>query len=108
MSKTRLFLSAAVSALLLSSPAALAQTTTDKAKTEYNRAKEEMTEKRVNLSQVPAPAMAAARQQIGTNIKEAKQATENGQTVYEIEGRDASNKERSVHVTADGKVLRTR
>ncbi len=84
----------------------------DKAKTEmkddYNKAKEAVTGRRVELSSVPASAMATAHKEIGQNITEARQSRENGQEVYELEGRDAANKEHSVHVTADGKVLRKR
>ena len=111
MSKTRIFLSAAVSALLLASPV-FAQSTMDKAKTEmkddYNKAKEGVTGRRIELSSVPAAAMATAHKQIGPNITEATQSRENGQEVYELEGRDSANKERSVHVTADGKIIRQR
>jgi uncharacterized membrane protein YkoI len=111
MSKTRLLLSAALGALLLSSPAAFAQSTMDKAKTEvkedYNKAKSEITGKKVQLSAVPTSAMAAGKTAApGTTFTEAKQSTENGATVYELEGRDSAKKKHSVHVTADGKVLR--
>jgi uncharacterized membrane protein YkoI len=112
MFKARLMLSAALGALLLASPALAQQSTTDKAKTEmkddYNKAKETVTGRHVDLASVPAAAMATAHKEIGTNITEAKQERENGQMVYELEGRDSANKERSVHVTADGKLLRKR
>jgi uncharacterized membrane protein YkoI len=111
MTKTRLLLSAALGAVLLSSPAAFAQGTMDKAKTEvkedYNKAKSEVTGKKVQLSAVPAPAMAAGKTAApGTTFTEAKQSTEDGATVYELEGRDAAKKKHSVHVTSGGKVLR--
>jgi uncharacterized membrane protein YkoI len=111
MFKARLLLSAALGALLLTSPA-FAQSTTDKAKTEmkddFKKAQESVTGRRVELSSVPAAAMATAHKQIGPNITEAKQERQNGQMVYELEGRDSANKERSVHVTADGKLIRKR
>ena len=111
MPKTRLLLSAALGAALFVGPAAFAQSTMDKAKTEmkedYNKAKSELTEKKVQLSAVPRPAMTAGKSAIpGTTITEASQSTENGATVYELEGRDAAQNKHSVHVTADGKVLR--
>ena len=111
MSKTRLLLSAALGAALLASPAAFAQSTMDKTKTEmkedYNKVKSEITGKKVQLSAVPAPAMSAGKSAIpGTVITEASQSTENGATVYELEGQDSAQKKHSVHVTADGKVLR--
>jgi uncharacterized membrane protein YkoI len=111
MTKTRLLLSAALGAFLLSGPAAFAQSTMDKAKTEvkedYTKTKSAITAKKVQLSAVPAPAMTAGKSAIPTTtITEAKQSTENGATVYELEGKDAAKKNHSVHVTADGKVLR--
>jgi hypothetical protein len=111
MSKTRLLLSAALGAALLASPAAFAQSTTDKAKTQvkedYNKVKSAVTAKSIQLSEVPAPALAAGKSAIpGTTITEAKQSTENGATVYELEGKDNAKKNHSVHVTAAGKVLR--
>ncbi len=111
MSKTGLLLSAAVGALLLSSPT-FAQSTMDKAKTGVNdtvkNVQESTVGRHIELSAVPSKAMAAAHKEIGTNITEAKQERENGREVYELEGRDSANKEHSVHVTADGTVLRKR
>jgi hypothetical protein len=97
MSKTRLLLSAALGALLLSSPAAFAQSTMDKVKTEvkedYNKVKSGITGKKILLSAVPASAMAAGKKAMpGTDITEASQSTESDVTVYELEGRDAANR----------------
>src|SRR3954463_16054458 len=101
-----LLLSAAVGAALLVAPATFAADTMDKAKTgvgdTVNSVKEATVGRKIELSAVPAPAMAAAHKAIGTNITEAEQKRDNGQMVYELEGRDAQNKKHSVHVTADG------
>ncbi len=106
-----LLLSAAVGALLLSGPV-FAQSTMDRAKTGVNDTMKNLQEdtvgRHIELSAVPSKAMEAAHKAIGTNITEAKQERQNGQEVYELEGRDTANKEHSVHVTADGKVLRQR
>ena len=105
-----LLLSAAVGAALMVGPAAFAADTMDKAKAGVNdtvkRVEESTVGRKIQLSAVPAPAMAAAHKEIGTNLTEAEQRRDNGQMVYEIEGRDSANKKHSVHVTADGKVLK--
>lgn len=112
MVKMRLLLSAGFGALLLASPMAMAQqSTVDKAKTEikedYNKVKSEITGKTVQLSAVPTKARAAGKAALpDTTFTEAKQSTENGATVYELEGKDKAKKSHSVHVTAAGKVLR--
>jgi len=112
MSRTGLLVSAAIGALLLTAPVAFGQSTMDKAKTGVSDTMKNLQEdtigRRIELSAVPSKAMEAAHKAIGTNITEAKQERENGQEVYELEGRDGANKERSVHVTADGKILRQR
>ncbi len=103
-------LSAAVGVMLIGSPAAFAQNTMDKAKTgasdTMNQVKESTVGRKVELSAVPAAAMSAAHKAIGPNITEAKQERRNGQEVYELEGRDSANKKHTVHVTADGKVVK--
>lgn len=102
----------AFGAALLAGPASHAQSMMDKGKAEtkddYSRAKQALSGHSIQLSQVPGPAMAAAKKEIGPNITEAKQDTQNGQTIYVLEGRDAANKERSVQVTPNGDVLRSR
>lgn len=112
MPTLKLAMSAAVGALLLAAPVAQAQSLMDKGKAEmkddYSRAKQALSGHSVQLSQVPGPALAAAKKEIGPNITEAKQDTKNGQTIYVLEGRDSANKERSVQVTPDGDVLRSR
>ncbi len=108
----KLMMSAAVGVALLAAPASYAQSMMDKGKAEmkddYSRAKEALSGKSIQLSQVPGPAMAAAKKEIGPNITEAKQDTKNGQTIYVLEGKDAANKERHVQVTPNGDVLRSR
>lgn len=110
MSNLRLLLAGALGTALLAAPAAFAQSTMDNAKTglsdTLNKAKEKTVGRRVELSSVPASALAAAHKEIGTNLTEANQEQENGKQVYEIEGKDAANNSHSIHVTADGTVLR--
>lgn len=112
MHPIKLAMSAAVGAVLLAAPVAQAQSLMDKGqaavKDDYSRAKEALSGKSIELAQVPGPAMAAAKREIGPNITEAKQDTKNGQTIYVLDGRDAANKDRSVQVTPDGTVLRSR
>jgi len=62
-------------------------------------------EKEIPLSQVPEPALAAAQGAVeGITLTEAEMETEDGQTVYVLEG-EAAGKEYEIEVTADGKVL---
>lgn len=69
-------------------------------------AAEEAQEKPIQLSQVPQAAVDAGEKALGGKATEAKVMEQNGQRVYELERKDASGKERGVHVTADGKVLK--
>jgi len=62
-------------------------------------------EKEIPLSQVPEPALTAAQGAVeGITLTEAEMETEDGQTVYVLEG-EAAGKEYEIEVTADGKVL---
>ncbi len=62
-------------------------------------------EKSIPLSEVPAPALEAARAAVeGIVLTEAEVEEEDGQLVYEIEGR-ANGKEYEIEVTAEGEVL---
>lgn len=97
MSRLTTVLAVVGAAMLMSTPLLAA----DQSTTEESR------EKTVQLSEVPTPAVNAAKQTIGGNVNEAKVTVENGQQVYELQGKDASGKTKSVHVTADGKVLKT-
>ena len=112
MNSLKLMMSAAVGALLLAGPVAHAQSAIDKGKAavkdDYSRAKDALSGTSVQLSQVPGPAMAAAKREIGPNITSAKSTTENGQQVYMLEGKDAANKDRQVKVTPNGDIVRSR
>jgi uncharacterized membrane protein YkoI len=70
-------------------------------------AAEEAQEKTVQLSQVPKAAVDAAQKALGGKVTEAKVMQQDGQQVYELERKDASGKERAVHVTAGGQILKT-
>lgn len=62
-------------------------------------------EEEVALSEVPAPAIAAAKGAVkGIVLVEAEVEKEDGQTVYELEG-TANGKTYEIEVTAEGKVL---
>ncbi len=62
-------------------------------------------EKSIPLSEVPAPALEAARAAVeGIVLTEAEVEEEDGQLVYEIEGR-ANGKEYEIEVTAEGEIL---
>ena len=62
-------------------------------------------EKAIPLSEVPAPALAAARAAVaGIVLTEAEMEKEGGQVIYEIEG-NANGSEYEIEVTAEGEVL---
>jgi len=62
-------------------------------------------EQEIPLTEVPAPVLSAAQAAVeGIVLEEAEVETEDGQTVYSIEG-EANGKEYEIEVTADGKVL---
>jgi hypothetical protein len=113
MSTLKFMMTAAVGAMLIAAPAAgYAQSMLDKGdaavKDDYSRAKDALSGTSVQLSQVPGPAMAAAKREIGPNITSAKSTTENGQPVYLLEGKDTANKDRQVKVTPSGDIVRSR
>ncbi len=112
MNSLKLMMTAALGGLLLAAPVAHAQSMMDKGKAavkdDYSRAKDAVSGTSVQLSQVPGPAMAAAKREIGPNITSAKSTTENGQQVYMLEGKDAANKDRQVKVTPNGDIVRSR
>mgnify|MGYP001820160146 FL=1 len=63
-------------------------------------------EKEIALSEVPAPVMTAAEGAVeGFVPEEAEVETEDGQMVYEIEGKAADGKKYEIEVSADGNVL---
>ena len=112
MRSMKFVMSAAVGLALLAGPVASAQSLMDKGKAElkddYSRAKDALSGSSIQLSQVPGPAMAAAKKEIGPNITSAKTEKENGQLVYLLEGKDRANKDRQVKVSPDGDILRSR
>jgi len=62
-------------------------------------------DKEIPLSEVPDAVMQAAMAAVeGIKIKEAEVEEEDGQTVYELEGK-ANGVEYEIEVSADGKVL---
>ena len=86
----------AASVLLVSSPS-FSQT----------KAQDEAREQTVQLSQVPQPARDAAQKSLGMAPTEAKVVSGTNPQEYELEGKDKSGKEVSVHVRADGTVVKT-
>jgi uncharacterized membrane protein YkoI len=69
---------------------------------------EEAQEQSIQLSEVPEAAMNAGQKALGAKPTEAKLLPQkSGQTIYELEAKDSAGKEHSVHVSADGKVLKT-
>lgn len=105
-------MSAVAAVTLLAGPASYAQSVLDKGKAavkdDYSRAKDALSGSSIQLSQVPGPAMAAAKREIGPNITSAQTEKENGQLVYMLEGKDAANKDRQVKVSPSGDILRSR
>jgi hypothetical protein len=67
---------------------------------------EESREKTIQLSEVPQAAMDAARKALGTAPTEAKIITGTSPQQYELEAKNKAGKEASVHVRADGKVIK--
>ena len=112
MRTLKLVMSAAVGVVLLAGPTSYAQSTLDEGKAavkdDYSRAKDALSGSSIQLSQVPGPAMAAAKREIGPNITSAKTEKQNGQLIYMLEGKDAANKDRQVKVSPDGDILRSR
>lgn len=67
---------------------------------------EESREKTIQLSEVPQAAMDAARKALGTAPTEAKIISGTSPQQYELEAKNKAGKEVSVHVSADGKVVK--
>jgi hypothetical protein len=63
---------------------------------------DEANEKTIQLSQVPKAARDAAQKELGAMPTEAKMVSGTGPQEYELEAKDRSGKEISVHVRADG------
>jgi hypothetical protein len=83
--------------VLLVSPPSFSQT----------KAQDEAREQTVQLSQVPQPARDSAQKALGMAPTEAKLVSGTNPQEYELEGKDKSGKEVSVHVRADGTVIKT-
>ena len=97
---TRRAMLVAACALPLAAGGALAQA-------QGQNREEERQEQRIDMAQVPAAAMNAARQALNVPITEASiVGQQNGQTVYELEGRNQHGREVGVHVTASGQVIK--
>ncbi len=95
MKAIRIAVPVAFAALLLSTPC-FAQT----------KAQEEANEKTVQLSQVPQAARDAGQKALGAAPTEAKMVSGTSPQEYELETKDKSGKEISVHVKADGTVVK--
>jgi len=67
---------------------------------------EEAREKTVAMSSVPQPAIAAAKQALGADPTEAKIISGTKPTQYELEAKNASGQEISVHVRANGTITK--
>ncbi len=67
---------------------------------------EESKEKSIRLAEVPMAARDAAQKKLGTAPTEAKLISGTSPQEYELTAQDKSGKEKSVHVRADGKVLK--
>ena len=67
---------------------------------------EESREKAIQLSEVPQAAMDAARKALGTAPTEARIISGTSPQQYELEAKNKAGKEVSVHVSADGKVVK--
>jgi uncharacterized protein YpmB len=92
----RFVIPAAVSVALLSTAPSFGQT----------KAQEEANEKTIQLSQVPQAARDAAQKELGMAPTEAKIINGTSPQQYELEGKDKSGKEISVHVQANGTVVK--
>ena len=67
---------------------------------------EESREKTIRLAEVPMAARNAAQKALGTAPTEAKVVSGTSPQEYELSAMDKSGKEKSVHVSADGKVVK--
>jgi len=70
------------------------------------KAQEEANEKTIQLSQVPQAARDAAQKELGMAPTEAKIINGTNPQQYELEGKDKSGKEISVHVQANGTIVK--
>jgi uncharacterized membrane protein YkoI len=64
----------------------------------------------IQLSEVPPPVLSAARHHLGGQVKEAHLVEDpagRGQQVYELTGTDKHGKAMSIHVTANGTIVKT-
>jgi len=95
MTALRFAIPMALSAALAAAPC-LAQT----------KAQEESQEKTVQLSQVPQAARDAGQKALGMAPTEAKMVNGTNPQEYELEAKDSSGKEVSVHVRGDGTVVK--
>ncbi|WP_153067268.1 hypothetical protein [Steroidobacter cummioxidans] len=67
---------------------------------------EESKEKPIRLAEVPTAARDAAQKTLGTAPTEARVISGTTPQEYELTAKDKSGKEKSVHVRADGKVVK--
>jgi hypothetical protein len=67
---------------------------------------EEAQEKSIALSSVPQPARDAAKQALGSDPTEAKIVSGTSPQQYELEARNSSGQESSVHVRGDGTIVK--
>jgi hypothetical protein len=70
------------------------------------KAQEEANEKTVQLSQVPEAARNAAQKELGATPTEAKLVSGTNPQQYELEAKDKSGKEISVHVQGNGTIVK--
>ncbi|HZQ02094.1 MAG TPA: hypothetical protein VFB13_21290 [Reyranella sp.] len=96
MTAIRFVVPLAVAAMLAAAPS-FAQTT---------KAQEESQEKTIQLSQVPKAARDAGQKALGAAPTEAKIVNGTNPQEYELEAKAANGKETSVHVRADGTVVK--
>jgi hypothetical protein len=95
MNVTRALLQAAIVGLIAVAPQSFSQSQ-----------KEESREQTVTLSQVPQAARDAAQKALGAAPTEAKVIKGTNPQQYELEAKTKAGKEMSVHVTADGKLVK--
>jgi hypothetical protein len=96
-------LAALAGGLALTAAPALAQSN---AAATHGKAAEAAQASPVALSDVPKPALDAAKTALGAEPSTAKSMKHGGQTVYWLAAKDASGKSEAVVVSADGKVLK--
>lgn len=98
MKYTHLAATALLGALLAMAPSAFAQST---------QASRDEPGTPIQLSEVPPPVMSAARHHLNGKVSEAHVAEDAaGQRVYELTGTDEHGKAMSIHVTANGTILK--